>query len=481
MSLSNKKQLSPDGQADYLKEYWLYCIVFLIAVCGAIMFLLTKEPRAIMAAAFAVVGLIAALAGGTRLMLPLYFATTFGTVLTLPMLPGFLSLNRLIAMGLFLAIVLEFPRKEFRLFLSFPLAVFLLFQAYYLPMAFLKKPPEGTLPWESFFYLLVTIVIALRYWEDKWLKALTWGFVIASFFLIIVPGMAELILGADITLQGIRGSLRRVNGISVNAIVFAYYALWTIPLAAVLMVESRSPLARMALGVLILLLVFVSLMTLNRQTPIALFALVVVFIFFLKSRWRIYLTVMIVLVTIAAIPIAGAAILERFQRVHSVTADPSFAVRHDKLLIAIEMIKENFWTGIGHNYFRVTWNDYRPMGSLVFMQFVSQTEQYVDLGYVQIMTEYGAIGAFIALVLFIGTGVTIWKYYRISLRFENTWHTNFMAALAALFVHLLLALFIQDAFATPRTYIFYGMLGALCYSIHLKSKNLELEAEPSAP
>ncbi|CAN5462278.1 hypothetical protein BH09SUM1_BH09SUM1_33420 [soil metagenome] len=468
----------PERRNRALAEIYFYLLVAGLVGSFAIYKLITFDMNLILPIAAAGVGIVAIFFGGTRLMLPVYYATTFGTILQFPGMP--VSINRLAAAGLFLAAVTELPFRRMRYFASSATFCFFLFQIYYLPAAFILKPPGAEYPWESFFYILVTVVLMVRYWQERWLRAITWGFVLVSAAMVILPGAYELVTSHDITPVAINAHLDRLNGLSVNSIFYAFTALWTVPLAATLMLESRRIPVKVCLCIIIATLVMLSLMTANRQTPLILFFMVVVYTTLIRSRHKFAIVVVLVLAALAAVPFVLPKLAERYEMAHSVKSDASLSERHDKLEVARVAVLSHPWFGIGHNYFKDTWKQYRPLGKTVLIQYIEAKYRYIDMGYMQIVTEYGFIGGAIVLCLFAATAVTYRRFYRLSRQLKDSWHTNFLAAIAALFTQLLVSMLVQDTFVTPRTFMMYGCFFAVCISIQLQTKKLATEQQAIA-
>lgn len=444
--------------------YALLALVFLVGLF-VLRTLLQTAPQFVLPAAGGMVAVVAMLFGGTRLMLPVYFLTTFGTVIALPGVPPSISLNRVAAALLLGAALLETPAVRHRFLVTPAVALFAAFQLYYLPVSMVLAPPEIDFPIESLFYILIAVVLATRFWRESWMRSISWAILLTSVLAVVVPGTIELIVGRNITVSGVSGRLLRLNGLSVNAIVFAFTAVFAMPFGMFLALESRSFAARLvalgsvgALGVL-------ALLTLNRQTPIIMAGVFLVFVALIRSSYRAHLLGIVVLIGLVAAPVVGAKVVERFSKASDFRKDPSLAVRRDKALIAYEMIGRNAWLGVGHNHYHVLFKDYRPKGQLYILPWILDRHQYIDLGYLQILTEYGIIGSVLVMLLFIYTGIMFFRAYRHSLGFSDTFWTNLLAALAAVFAQLLISMLIQDTFVTPRTYILFGLFFAACAGI----------------
>jgi hypothetical protein len=300
---------------------------------------------------------------------------------------------------------------------------------------------------------------------------------LVSVVAIVIPGLLELVLRKNITLAGIGGDLQRVNGLSQNAIIYGFTAVWAVPLGTVLALEARSGFGRALAFCCVAALALMAVATLNRQTPIILAFVLLAFVLLTRSAYRMTMLGGMLAVGLLAAPLVGAKVVERFSTASDFRKDPSLAVRRDKALIAREMLRSHLWTGIGHNHFQVLFKRYRPKGELFILPYVLDRKHFIDLGVVQIVTEYGVIGATIVLLLFLASIAMFWRYYRHSRHFPETWWTNVMAGIGALFVQLFMSLLIQDTLVSPRTYMLYGIFFATCMGIELRRQALAREAQ----
>jgi hypothetical protein len=295
----------------------------------------------------------------------------------------------------------------------------------------------------------------------------------------VIPGALELATGVDYTLKGPGGPLLRLNGFSINAIFFAFCCLYAIPLAGALLTSTRSTTVRVVSGAAILLLILFALATLNRQTPIVLAAMAAAFIPLARFDGKRRLIISLLIVAALLTPIVGTRIAQRFSTTTDIRRDPSLTVRYDKALIATRMIDQHFWLGVGHSYYKDIWWDYRPKGEMLLLQYLWRRPQFIDLGYLQVLTEHGAVGFMLFLVLLAASAVYITKYYRVSRQLEDPWCTNALAAVAALFVQIIVSMLIMDCLITPRTYLLFGIMlavGATTRAAWLRQHAAEVES-----
>lgn len=408
--------------------------------------------------------LLLAAIGGTPLAFFLYFCTTFGGAIMIPGLPT--SLNRIVAVLLFLAIALEFPRLRQRLHLSWPLFWFLAFNAYVLTISYLFQPPEAEYPVETFFYIVVFFLIVLRYWQDRWLRWLVGAIALSGLLTVVLPGLFEILVGRNILASGsLGGRVRRVDGLTVNAIVYAFVGCFALPFTVTTALEARNNIARLLWWGTALLLLFVVNMTFNRQTPIILAAMAFVYLLLIRHPKKNWIWAAAIAGALVATPLIGMKLADRFSTARSILLDTSLSVRHDKALIAIEMWKANPVFGVGHTYFGYHWNDYIPPGRLVLLQVVYPKRYFVDMGYLTILCEFGLIGSGIVLALFLSSALYLWRHYRMSLQLQTSFHTNVLAAVASCYALLLVSLLIQDTMITVRTYVMVGVMVAVGIAI----------------
>lgn len=453
------------GPRMRLAEMYLLLTGILIATVYGMMVLAIENYSFLFPLIGALAGLAIAFFGGTHVCLPLYFLTTFGTVLIFPFLP--VSLNRLLAALLFLAWCMDLVRRRQEVHVSLCMVLFFVMQVYILvTVAFLMPSGFGFVyPVESIFYMVLATIIALGY-TRKWdQRIILNGFLVATLIMVGIPGLIEMVTGQDLRLTGFRGPRHRLDGLSVNAIVFAFAALYAIPIAFTLLIDSKAlPYRAFLLGT-VLLLIVMSLATLNRQTPFTLAAMGLVYIIMVRWPFKRFLVIPIILGGILVAPFVGGKLVERLSVATDMRKDASLAIRHDKAIIALQEFQKSPWIGIGHDMFQYKWRENIPKGNMMVIPYVWERRQFVDLGYLQILTEYGIIGMVLFLLLLGVTIIHILKYYRVSLTLEDPWYTNMVAALAALFVQLVITMMVMDSFVTTRTFILYGFLFAMSAAI----------------
>lgn len=403
---------------------------------------------------------------GTRFALPLYFATTLGTAIPLPFIP--ISGNRLAAGFLLLAALMEIPflRRHWN-FNSVHL-LFWVMIAYVLGITAFMMPEGERYPSENFFYLVLFLIVTIRYYEKTWMLHLLAGFTIANLLTQIVPGLIELALGRHISWFSIGAPLLRLDGLANNAIVYGYYNIWLLPFVMLLALRSRNFFIKLFYYSNGFLLIFLAIATENRQTIPLLAAAFGTYILFCRYRYRGRILAVMTVAGILALPLVGAELYERFSAFGDVKHDKSLAIRYDKALIASKIQEDYFWTGIGHANFQYRHQEYIPKGETVLIYALFRKNQFIDMGYIQIFTEYGLIGTVIITLLMIAALYYFLQVYILSRRLADPFWTNVLAAVAASFALLIIGNFIQDVFLTPRSFLSFAFLLAAGTAVQIQ-------------
>lgn len=395
---------------------------------------------------------------GSAFTLPLYFCTTFGTEILVPGLP--VSLNRALALLLALAAGNEFLRGRSRIKVTPALVLMVLFHVYILAAAFIKLPENGEMFIQPAFYLVIALIVALNAWRESWRMSVLWTLFVSSIAICGI-GYLEFVVGGDITLKGIepmpRGAIR-INGISRDAIQFGFNASWGGFIGLYLLTRVRGAILPQLVAVGTAVTLLAAVLTLNRQVPFILGAMLATFVFLCRWQYRRHLAVALIAGAAALTPVVGWKIFERIIQAQSHVGDPSFAIRYDKAMIGAEMIAANPLTGIGHNYFQYLYRDYRPIGKTVLIQDDWTSYHTVDLGYLQLVVEYGIIGAALWVVMILAFALMLRRARAFARRTGDGDMMNYTALLAGLVVQLLVSQFLQDTFGIVRTYILMGLI-----------------------
>ncbi len=416
--------------------------------------------RASINMAFIATGGLAAAAlawfGGLRLALPLYFGTLLMTEVRLPGLP--LSLNRGMAGLLVLAFAVDLLRERARPAFSIVLPLYFLFHLYVLVGALATRPEEAGYPIQIAFYQLPFLAILLYFFDRARMSLLLWGFLLAATVAVFLPGALELATGLDLRsdrIEVIPGF--RINGLAVNAIVFGATAVWSFLLALFLWLAAPDTrLKALALG-LAVGFAALAVLTQNRQTPVIMAAAFLVFLLLMRSPWKALYIGGSFSGGVVLLPAVVYLLWDRITQASSLLNDISLMERYDKILVAREMWRDHFWFGVGHDHFGYLWQDYKPKGDLVWI-YDDWTRKWIDSGYVQIFTEYGAVGTGLLLLLF-GAALVLYIYlYSQSWRLRSPWLTNYLAFVAALFGQFLVQNLVSDAVMAPQIFIQFALL-----------------------
>ena len=473
MDLVEKDAASPDKRQGALKwELYGFLLFGTVIGCLAVRMMLLIDPRFILAVAAGLVGLLVAFFGGTRVCLPLYLATAYGDAFNVPGAP--ISVNQVLALLVTVAFVSDW---WFRRALVFePQAarkLFVVFVIYLLSVAIIKKPPETEYPVQAAFYSMLTLSITMHYWDRKWIRFLVGAVVVLGLLTLVIPGYVEAITGVDYRLDGTVRVARRINGLAKDSVVFASTCVWILLFCVYLAADSRSPLPAIFWGGCVPFIVAVSLLTFNRQTPIVILACLIVSLFFLRSRMKYLIGGGILMAALVASPFFLAKVSKRFAGAHSVLADASLVERHDKIEIAWNMFQHNPIFGVGHSAFKNLWSEYKPTGEMLFLvEYPRNKPLNVDMGYMQILTEYGIVGSTLVGLFFISCGVAFRKYYRMSMKLADPGLTNLLAMEASLFALLLISLLIRDAFFSPQSCVTFGIFFATCTAIRREADSV---------
>lgn len=418
-------------------------------------------PR-LLALLLAVPAAAVVVAAGPMVALPVYFATWFGAGFELHGLP--VSVNRLAAVVLVLAFAVQFLRRPPRAVPIVVAGLLAVLTVYAVAGGLLMKAPDAEPSFQQVIYLGVAIMAAMWLSTPREMLRLA-AILVAITVAMSSLGLVEFLLQRDLFahLSDHRNAPPdlRINGLSRNAIQFAFNAAWVMPWALVLAVESRRrPMRLLAAGAL-LFLMFVSVLTYNRQTPIIVAVMLGAGVLLLRSPWRGWLIAAMAVGALAVAPLVAQRVAARFADVGaSGRPDVSYAIRRDKARIALRIIEANPLVGCGLNNFKDVWWEHREIGNLYVLHTQKEHRHYVDLGYLQILTETGMVGAALWLALMTAA---LWRWLaalRAAASEADTAHYHTLLAVGMGLVQLGLSMFLQDTFFTPHTYLLLGLLMA---------------------
>lgn len=411
---------------------------------------------------------------GVRFLLPLYFVLTLSGPIVLPGVPA--SINQGVALLLFAAFFKDLPFRRMSLKLSIPLVLFFSYLLYVLTVSVVMKLPEGIYPIQIAYYLVPTGIMILMFYEKAALKEFLTLVSLFGAGILILPGLVEYLTGINLTPLGPSGTTNRINGFLKDSILFAFMCVWIIPPTLTLFIEGKNHLTKSIYLSIVAGLVIISLLTKNRQTPLALAPMIFIFLVLIRYKYRPQLLGASLIASAALTPLVLNKVIDRLFMTKNIFMDLSYLFRHDKIYIALDIWKEHPWFGIGLDNFSLLWDQYRPIG-LYIVEPTDQRKYFIDMGYVQILTEFGLVGLVLFFTLFLATFIHFIKIYRMSLRLKDTWYTNILAALAALFFQVLLLNTISDAFLRLPSLLVFGIFFAVSTSIHHQYKKQNQGAE----
>ncbi|GEM_PF-510786 len=252
----------------------------------------------------------------------------------------------------------------------------------------------------------------------------------------------------------------RINGVSRDAIVYGYYALWALGPGLYLAMESRRVWQRLLAIALTLPLLAGALLTFNRQTPVILLAMLIAAAFLFRHRMVRPLTIALLGAMLLASPYVAVKMGKRLTRVGQIQADPSYMIRRDKALIMLQMIRRHPIMGIGLESFTKSWPDYLPPNPY-YIHFFKPREHHPDLGYLQITAESGFVGLGFCLAV-MGSGAAILlRRRREALAQGAVRMANLCSGLLIILVQMAIAEIIQDVFLHPRNWWLWGMIAII--------------------
>lgn len=447
----------------------LLCLLYLAAV----LYLLPDLGLRLLLVASAGTALVLL---GPKVTFPLYFATWFSYGIPLPGLP--VSLNQVLGVAFLASWAVSLIRRGVRIPASPCFVLLSIFTIYGVVVSWIYAVPGSVPAYQNIAYLLSAIAVFSVYREPGELKRLL-GVLLAISCAILSVGLFEFILRRDIAPQfsdyRVTEENLRINGLARNAIQFAFQATWIMPWALLLFLEGKSSSVRRWSLAGLLFLVMLALMTFNRQTPIIIGVMLAAGLILIRSPLRRRFIAVFVSGAVVFTPYFLYKVWERIAALGAgQRPDMSLMVRQDKAVTALEMVRDYPLFGIGLNNFKDIWWEYRPIGETYVLHFQKGADQFVDLGYLQILTETGIVGS-VMLLLVLAFGFRAWLVgWKHARNLKSTLPRNALAAVAMGFVQLLLSMLVQDTFFIPKTFILFAFLFLV---IELAKRQARIERE----
>ena len=409
---------------------------FLLAACGAVIFLL--HPVFTFA---------------------LYYALSLRTAaIGLPGLP--VSVNQVFFLAFFLSLARWAWTRRLVRPRGWPLLATAALAGFYVVSA---------LTGESFLYGLtatkttitmfaIAVAVGAMVASPRVARQISWAVVLPTIFSGLV-GLAEAALRRDIlgdTKDYFHGFFR-INGLSPNAIVFAYTCLYAFPFGLFLARHSRRWIERAAaLGCAMFLLV-IPLATFNRQTWLFMPVLVALAIVMFRGGLGRILLIGALAIALAFGPILGPPVLARFRNLKSFETDWSFRERQDYVINGLSVFRHFPWFGCGLGSYGPIWWTYHSPDTFM-QQYAWMWEKYSpDLSYLRLLAETGAVGLGLNLIYYAALTRFLWRHWR-KLRAEGrSAEADWAAATLNTWALFLMGSAVQDTSLYLRTWVTFGL------------------------
>ncbi|MCX7014006.1 MAG: O-antigen ligase family protein [Candidatus Sumerlaeota bacterium] len=304
----------------------------------------------------------------------------------------------------------------------------------------------------------IAVAVAAMAASPRVARQISWAVVLPTVFGGLV-GAAEALLRRDIfgDAKDLFHGFFRINGLSPNAIVFAYTCLYAFPFGLFLARHSPRWIGRAAaLGCALFLLV-IPLATFNRQTWLFMPILVLLAIVMFRGALGRVLLVGALAAVLAFGPILGPPVVARFRNLKSFQTDWSFRQRQDYVINGLSVFHHFPWFGCGLGSYGPTWWQYHSPDTFM-QQYAWMWEKYSpDLSYLRLLAETGAVGLALNLLYYAALTRFLWRRWR-KLRAEGRRaEADLAAATLNTWALFLMGSAVQDTSLYLRTWMTFGL------------------------
>jgi len=296
-----------------------------------------------------------------------------------------LPLNLIIAAVTMGSMILHAPTLNFKLdIMSILIGIFAFWM--FVAQSFSLDPENSAIYFDRFFKTLIFILLCIQLADNKLrIHALLWVLVIGLGYFGAKGAIFTLLTLGEYRVQGIPLSLLEDNnhmGIALATVL---------PFVLYLRGEMKNKLARQAMLVLFLMMVFSIFGTQSRGAFISL----VVFsgFFWLRSKHKISILAALVLITIPVIAFLPAKWTERMSTISEATQDESFMGRVDAWVISYKLAEDNPVTGAGLR------NSYQSEIAIEVDPVRAPNAKAAHSIYFEVLGGTGFVGLFIYLLL----------------------------------------------------------------------------------
>jgi O-antigen ligase len=405
-----------------------------------------------------------------------YFGALFFADTKLPGLP--LSVNQILAVLFFASWAGFWLRGRCMRIHSKVLPWLTVLAIYFTISALMGESPQRGLIHARYVvtYYLVALMLASCLRSERAIYAYAW-IIVGLTFLAAVAGFGEAIYrGTFLAIAGKITDAVRVKGPAANAIVYGWNLVFAFPFAFFLFTQHRRALWRHAALAAGLFILFVSLLTINRQTVLFMVVQLIICppLFRFAGRRRMVAIIAAFLLVVAAV--AAPPLVARLVLVTRLSRDYSYLERRDNALICFQAIKAHPVFGIGLGSYPAVWRRYIPPDySTFFAQYIEASRlRYPDAGYTQITTETGFVGLAIVLA-FMGLVMRrAWIVRREAARRDDQFVFNLAALVLVLMIQFFVSTFIVDTFLYVRVWLIYPL------ALLMDERMLWQESEPPA-